>query len=240
MRTSRQRAGSRGPERNAEEGPPEHETPSWLVRVGVIVTIVASVAGLLTTGVATLYSSLVADDQLDQSQQVAEEKRSEQAARVSYWVDRPPGGKSRVHLMNRSPDPISNVTMTFTVNLPEHPPTSLSAWASFAVLLPSVPPCSDMVFSSDDLRYTDREGTRRYAFGTPFDEVPRSQGWRAPGGGGPVINLFAARFIDRNGVSWVRERGLLTRGARQLEPQPGQLGVVQSVPPQALKSCGGD
>ncbi|MFE6834996.1 hypothetical protein ACFVFI_09175 [Streptomyces sp. NPDC057705] len=59
----------------AGHGGGEGHPTSRIVKVGVIVTIVASIAGLITTGVATLYSAWVADDQLKQSQQAAEEKK---------------------------------------------------------------------------------------------------------------------------------------------------------------------
>ncbi|MFF8293555.1 hypothetical protein ACF068_30705 [Streptomyces sp. NPDC016309] len=122
------------------------------VKIGVIVTIIASIAGLITTGVATLFSAMVADDQLDQSRQVAEEKERAQADLISYWVDLQHDGKARLHMMNRSPDPISNVQMTFAVPLLAEGNPHLEE-ILFALRMPSVPPCSDMIFTTGDMTY---------------------------------------------------------------------------------------
>lgn len=191
----------------AGHGGGEGHSTSRIVKVGVIATIVASVAGLITTGVATFYSARVADDQLKQSRQAAEEKKQAQAARVSYWVDIEPGGMSRLHLMNRSPDPISNVAMTFVVPLER---TVDNRWdieqASFSVRLPSVPPCSDMVFTTDNMKYYGNTGPRD-PWATPFDKLPpRATGWRDFRKSHPPIYVFVADFDDRDGVRWRRAK----------------------------------
>jgi hypothetical protein len=58
---------------------------------------VASLGGLVTTGIGTIWSARVSADQLAQSREQAEEKQREQAARVSYRVDAGPKGESRFH-----------------------------------------------------------------------------------------------------------------------------------------------
>ncbi|GGU61242.1 hypothetical protein [Streptomyces lavendofoliae] len=223
----------------------QEPAPSRLVKAGVIVTLLASAAGLITTAVATLYDAKVARSQLAQSRQVADEKTRVQAARVSYWVDRPPDGTSRVHLMNRSLDPISNIHMTFRAEWDDHDvPSGLhkTAWVSFAVVVPSVPPCSDMVFSEDSLRFKERKKGDRPSYRAPYEKAPPpDEGWRDFGDTRPWLNAWAAKFADRNGVSWVRERnGLLTRGDRTPAPGWGLQGAVIAVAesPQTLKSCG--
>ncbi|MBC2906211.1 hypothetical protein [Streptomyces cupreus] len=122
-----------------------------LVKAGTVITIVVSLLGLLLTGIGTLYGALVAQDQLEQSQEDAEAKRRAQAARVSYWADRQQDGTWRVHVMNRSPDPIANVGLGFEA----HFVPGLRESVAFTVRVPSVPPCSDMVVEQEALRYID-------------------------------------------------------------------------------------
>lgn len=57
---------------------------------------------------------------ISESQQAAEEKRREHAARVSYWVDVQTDGTPRLHLTNRSPDPIADAPMLFYTDQPGH------------------------------------------------------------------------------------------------------------------------
>ncbi|MFD0123005.1 hypothetical protein [Streptomyces virginiae] len=228
----------------------------------MIVTIAASIAGLVTTGVATLFSALVAGDQLDQSRQAAEEKRQAQAARVSYWVDIQQDGTPRLHLMNRSPDPISNIQMTFTLyrdigGTPDRPDFDPDMHiVSFAVYMPGVPPCSDMVLTPNNMRYrddrSDKEGDKsdkaiewyywkgkRNRWNDPFDDLPIKGGWLDFGKADHRILVDAADFNDRDGVRWRRTGGLLTRNPpRPPDPNALMWGVVQAVPPQPLKTCG--
>ncbi|MFJ2096741.1 hypothetical protein ACIOHR_05920 [Streptomyces anulatus] len=221
-----------------QEGYRETEhSRSWLVRAGIVVTIAASVAGLVTTGVATLFGAKVAESQLDQSRGVAEEKERAQAARVSYWVDLQPKGRLRLHLMNRSPDPIANVQMTFAVTLPPsgYPDPER---VFFAVTMPSVPPCSDIIFTADDMTYSSDELSKGHFIHPQYDDKTgkafRKEWIPLP------IEEFVADFSDRDGVRWRRTRGLLIRNPEDPEVKRGRfVGYVQAVPPVPLKSCGG-
>jgi hypothetical protein len=217
-----------------EEGK-EHPS-SRTVRVGVIVTIVASIAGLITTGVATLFGAMVADDQLDQSRQVAEEKRRAQAARVSYWVDIHHDGTNRLHLMNRSPDPISSVQMTFIVFPPSEGSTEVRK-ILFRAAMPSVPPCSDMVFTPDSMTFSESQPKTDH-FWPVLDHPPF--GWDSfPKNWLVIIEEVGADFTDRDGVRWRRTHGLLHRNpAARKVTGSFWTGAVQAVPPQPLKSCG--
>ncbi|MGW0314041.1 hypothetical protein [Streptomyces flavidovirens] len=207
------------------------------MKIGVIVTIVASIGGLITTGVGTLYGAWVAEDQLDQSREVAEEKERAQAALISYWVDLQHDGGSRLHLMNRSPDPISNVQMTFAVTLPsagrpDHPRVF------FAVTMPSVPPCSDMLFTPDDMTYMENE---QVAGDFDVPQWDKDAGYRFRKEWKPLpIEAFLADFSDRDGVRWRREGGLLTREPGDPKAKRARLvGYVQAkaASSQPLKSC---
>ncbi|MFJ2060517.1 hypothetical protein ACIOMM_31910 [Streptomyces sp. NPDC087908] len=225
------------------EGSPEHKhVPRVLIITGAVITILASVAGLLTTGVATFYSASIARAQLRQSQEAAEEKRREHAARVSYWVDVRADGTPRLHLTNRSPDPISNATMLFDTNHPgivdEHRPATWQV--IFIVKVPSVPPCSDLVFTSKEMRFGANESVTHPADGHPLPD-PLGAQWRAYGAP-PNITTRWVTYTDRDGTLWQRDgSGLLTQPtALDFTTEPGMPGAVQAVQPQSLKGCSGD
>ncbi|MER5966375.1 hypothetical protein [Streptomyces sp. NPDC002057] len=220
------------------QSPKRQEHPR-LVRTGVIVTIAASLAGLITTGVATLFGALVSQDQLDQSGEAAEEKKRAQAARISFWTDLQQDGKSRLHLMNRSPDPISTVQMIFTVLLPPdgYPEEDV---VLFRAALPSVPPCSDMVFTFENLAYNESPPR-------PDHYIPVLPGSDSSPLNWPIfkkeweveIEEVAVDFTDREGVRWRRERGLLTREpGKHVMKGTFMSGAVEAVSPQPLKLCG--
>ncbi|MGW7052989.1 hypothetical protein [Streptomyces sp. NPDC054887] len=209
---------------------------SWLVRAGMIVTIGASIAGLVFTGVATWYSAAVADDQLKQSREAEEEKERAQAALISYWVDLQHNGRSRLHLMNRSPDPISEVQMTFAVTLPSDGRDNPRVF--FAVKMPSVPPCSDMLFTPDDMSYSEN---RLAAGDFLVPQWVQSAGDKFRKEWHPLpIEAFLADFSDRDGVRWRRTGGLLTREPGDPKAKRARLvGYVQAkaTSPKPLKSC---
>ncbi|MFI1726457.1 hypothetical protein [Streptomyces sp. NPDC020489] len=213
--------------------------PRGLVATGAIITILASVAGLLTTGVATLYSARVASDQLKQSQEAANEKRREQAARVSYWVDVQPDGTPWLHLTNRSPDPIFNATMLFVADRGEPPDEDDPVlWTVvFVVKVPSVPPCSDLVFTSNDMRYGTDEDLSPPSDGHPLAKPPGAD-WLSFDKPPSILTEWVV-YTDREGVMWERRgTGLLTQPAElEFATQPGVPGVVLAVQPQPLKEC---
>ncbi|MFI8392178.1 hypothetical protein [Streptomyces sp. NPDC085540] len=220
-----------------EGGEGKEHPPSRMVKLGVLVTIIASIVGLVTTGVATLFNALVADDQLDQSRQVAEQKERAQAGRISYWVDLQPDGTNRLHLMNRSPDPISNIHMFFAVE-PERPASDTPQGprlVEFAVVMSSVPPCSDIVLTPEDMRYKTREETTDWS--SPYGELPSGSEWRDFERKDLLILPGFLEFVDRDGVRWSRASGLLTRNPPETSPTMERWGVVRAVSPQTLKSC---
>ncbi|MFD5622040.1 hypothetical protein [Streptomyces yangpuensis] len=217
------------------EGGEEHPL-SPTAKFGVIVTVVASIAGLVTTGVATLFSALVAHDQLDQSDRVAEEKRRAQAARVSYWVDLQSDGTPRLHLMNRSPDPISEVNMFFSVELAD-PPPDWSGRISFPVTMQSMPPCSDMTLTLNDMKYKVRGGKEDAQWFFPGEDPPSENGWLDFAGKRALIFPGFVDFGDRDGVTWRRAGGLLTRTPPGAHPKVRSWGVVRPASLLPLKSC---
>lgn len=179
----------------------------------------------------------MAESQLDQSKEIAEEKKRAQAARVSYWVDVQRDGGTRLHLMNRSPDPIANVQMTFAVILPPsgYPDPER---ALFAVWMPSVPPCSDLIYTTGDMTFSDGD-LDRGEFIAPQSVQVAGEKFRKEWH--PLaIEEFLADFSDRDGVRWRRAHGLLTRDPGKPEVKRGKyVGYVKAVSPQSLQSCGG-
>ncbi|GGJ69556.1 hypothetical protein GCM10010121_095350 [Streptomyces brasiliensis] len=110
-------------------------------------TVVASLLTVLLAVPGTVWAVLVAQDQLHQSQEAAAQEERAQASRVSTWTGQDAHGKWLVHLMNRSPDPITKVYLTFDRVRPDVP------WVGWGVRVESVPPCTDMTISQDQLRY---------------------------------------------------------------------------------------
>ncbi|WP_328792768.1 hypothetical protein [Streptomyces sp. NBC_00273] len=220
-----------------EGGEEKERPPSRTVKLGVVVTIVASIVGLITTGVATLFSALVAHDQLDQSQQVAEERQRAQAARVSYWGDLQPDGTPRLHLMNRSPDPISNVHMFFAVEVTD---TAGRHLVSFTVVMQGLPPCSDLTFTLNDMRYKISKESKPAEWSSPSGDLPADEWLNFTGTKNPLIVTGAVEFADRDGVDWQRLGGRLTRDAPPVSPTVESWGVVHAVAPRPLKGCAED
>jgi hypothetical protein len=111
----------------------------------------------------------VSEDQLEQSREKAASEGREQAMRVSFWEEgRGPFGTDwSIHIMNRSPDPVSGVTLAIIADDDKVPGV---------LRLFSIGPCSETIYGSKDLyrlanleglsdrlsmkflRFTDRDG----------------------------------------------------------------------------------
>ncbi|MEU0786499.1 hypothetical protein ABZ341_33595 [Streptomyces sp. NPDC006173] len=108
--------------------------------IGAIVAI----GGLIFTGVATYYSAVVARQQLDQVKEDRQEQGRAQASRVTTWADG--RGVGTLHIANRSPDPVSDVTLILDVS------TNPESWGvKVAMNLWVLPPCSDLTLESKQL-----------------------------------------------------------------------------------------
>ncbi|MFD9885251.1 hypothetical protein ACFWZT_27740 [Streptomyces alboflavus] len=152
------------------------------VKVGVIVTIVASVGGLLVTGIGTYYGALVAADQLAESQESARTKDRDQAKRITFWVTPDHKGHERMHFANRSPDPVTDISVHFIINAEfEDEPESATPIISFKYLAP----CSEIKIDRDDLKKWDKGRVIPYGDRTSM----------AP---------MALVFTDANGKNWAR------------------------------------
>jgi hypothetical protein len=190
----------------------------------------------VTTAVGTIWSARVAADQLEQSREQAEEKQREQAARVSYWVGRGQKGEGRLHVMNRSADPVANLGIAFMVVEGD---TSRGPVA-FKVTLPSLPPCSSVTIEGKSLRYTKADS--REDRGTYWLPVTEANDFDLNLKDLPDYAAFgqaAIEFQDRDGTYWARQDGRLTKGEFvSIKHTPTGSGRVLGEPPvQAIESC---
>lgn len=207
------------------ESTPEHEPEpeaSWWRRiawahVGAVVGALAAIGGLIFTGVATYYSAAVAEDQLQQSNEAEEHRSRDQASRVWLWVDRQRDGKQRVHLTNRSPDPVSQVFAEFITA--DSRTGRVPRWG---IYFHTLPPCSDLVFSQDQLWYDDQTVKGADWWDTPHNEKPGGTAWHPMDGKSTLIGP-TLMFVDRDGTSWARhDEGQLDRAP--LDPSDGIRG----------------
>ncbi|MEU0821827.1 hypothetical protein [Streptomyces mirabilis] len=156
-------------------------------RAGTITAVAAALAGLLLTGVSTLYDALVSQGELEQARQAADQETRAQALRVSYWTEYPTPFVKRLHVINSSPDPVSEADLLLS---------PAEAGPNHVLELPVLAPCSETVVK---------------------EEVWAGQSGQGPAYGGPdptgqppgVVRWMA--FRDRNGVVWKRDDKGLSR-----------------------------
>ncbi|MFI6645683.1 hypothetical protein [Streptomyces sp. NPDC050504] len=223
----------------AEEGPEGGPGPGrlTLLTLGAVVTIVASIGGLVTTAVGTIWSARVAADQLEQSREQTEEKQRDQAARVSYWVGRGQKGEGRLQVMNRSADPVANLGITFVVTEGD----TRRGPVAFKVVLPSLPPCSSVVIEGKSLRYTKADPQKDR--GTYWLPVTEANDFDLDLKDLPDYAAFdraGIDFQDRDGTYWLRQRGRLAKDEfLSVEHTPAGSGRVLGEPPvRSVESCG--
>ncbi|WP_175407489.1 hypothetical protein [Streptomyces sp. TRM64462] len=113
-------------------------------RIGTVAAIVAGIGTLVFTGVTTYYQAKVSQEQLEQARNDADRDVRSQAARVSFWRSST-DETLRVHLMNRSADPVYGVSMDIAVA------EGTERWKA-RLSLASVAPCTELIIERDDLR----------------------------------------------------------------------------------------
>jgi hypothetical protein len=134
-----------------------------------VIGALAAIGGLIFTGIATYYGAAVSKDQLDQAREDARGQAREQAMRVSYWVDQEPlKGTVTLHFANRSPDPITNLTMLYSGKGLTTEPNGLGG-----IIVSAVAPCTELSWALGKVgmhrltmdspivkwaRFTDRDG----------------------------------------------------------------------------------
>ncbi|MFF0001423.1 hypothetical protein [Streptomyces avermitilis] len=157
--------------------------------------IVAGIGTLLFTGIATYYAARVSQDQLQQSQEDADREARDQAAHLAFWIgdeedlSGPGGSISSVHVMNRSPDPVTEVTVAYYVDVYEHTDREQVVRIQRGYFFPelrSMSPCSEAIFETDRSWVEDLD---KHPHGVLSAEV--------------VVRHVT--FTDRDGVDWVRD-----------------------------------
>ncbi|MDT0547653.1 MULTISPECIES: hypothetical protein [Streptomyces] len=129
---------------------------------------------------ATYYQAMVARDQLEQSREEAEKESRDQATRVSWWIEDHGSGPERIHVMNRSVDPLSHVSV------------ALGLWMSDEYALGgSLAPCSELVYKLEAISYQEH---------SPHPS------WRPLGDRAWGVEYVA--FVDRDGKTWKRDTAL--------------------------------
>ncbi|MEU4464091.1 hypothetical protein AB0G20_10285 [Streptomyces sp. NPDC024017] len=170
--------------------------------------VIVGVGGLLLTGAATSFNGVatyfqwqVSADQLSQSKEDSERRERAQAMLVSYWVA-VQGDKWRVHVMNRSPDPVTNVAAWVVVpHAIQDPPTKIQPLAEvrYTLAIGDLAPCSEAVYDKKQFKQvasvTGSNG-RRWETAFSSEVRPRVQ---------------AAHFYDRDGKGWNRRHNKLNR-----------------------------
>lgn len=215
------------------------EHADW-TRVATVVGVVAGIGTLLFTGVATFYGAMVSRDQLTQSREDAEKSDREQASRVSTWVDYGKDGGIQLHLMNRSPDPVAYVEMYFDAKVGDWNHTKLDV--AYALNLPSVPPCSELVLAPDDWMYRIPKG-KSYFPESHRAPLRPEDGWK-PQPTPDMIEVQYLTFADRQGTTWQRDHGDLepweADHALPVEEadQSGMGGMKQAPRVKPVPSCG--
>ncbi|MDX2648522.1 hypothetical protein PV341_34125 [Streptomyces sp. PA03-1a] len=233
----------------ARERAEQPEAPrSWWRRiswVGIVtnITVVIGIGSLAFTGIATYYGAAVSRDQLKQSQQQDEDQKRAQASRVSFWTERPVNGGDRLHLMNRSPDPVTDIRAFFIA-------TRLRSGGidavPFRLWLVTLPPCSDTVIEAKTLRYSgdarsnDSPWEAPYATDEVDAEVKDSQGpWFIEA----ATFKAGIYFLDRDGAAWTRTPRGLDYGEEppaDVPPDTPTGKVVGEPLVKPVKSCGDD
>ncbi|WP_327123665.1 hypothetical protein [Streptomyces sp. NBC_01727] len=152
-------------------------------KIGTITAIFFGITTVAATAVATYYGAVVAKDQLEQSQEDAERAVREQASRVSFWKVSERTGLG-LHVMNRSPDPVTNVVLRARVALRRGDGKLVAGdWSGLRLALE---PCSVTIFEWDKLRLG--------ADGKRWLEAPDQ--WK--------LVEIRVTFADRDGTVWER------------------------------------
>ncbi|MFF0092700.1 hypothetical protein ACFYSF_22440 [Streptomyces canus] len=214
LRLSRQRPGKVRQRERAEAGGAEGKPRQWRD-----LTVIASLLAVLLAVPGTVWAVLVAQSQLNQADEAAVKEERAQASRVSSWASQDAHGKWLFHVMNRSPDPIARVFLSFAPWIPDAKDSP-----RWAVMVMSVPPCTDMTIRQGQLRYNVDHPVQTFdrdQFNMPEpSSPPKGKGWRPLDQRNRYWELGDVDFTDRNGVDWVR------RGGGGLERQHGRLSAV--------------
>ncbi|QOV40195.1 hypothetical protein IM697_18410 [Streptomyces ferrugineus] len=184
----------------------------------------AGIGTLLFTGIATYFGAMVSRDQLEQSRDDAEKEARSQASRVSTWVDYAQDGGIQLHVMNRSPDPVSELDLFFEAH--NGAPDALDLNVVYSLVLPDLPPCSDLVLDPSTWRYRTSGRDPESPPKSPIAVLPSNDGWKQQPEPDTLI-VVSLRFVDRTGEQWWRDYGQL----KSIESYPDKFtseGAIES------------
>ncbi|MFE2072116.1 hypothetical protein [Streptomyces misionensis] len=185
---------------------------------GTVIAAVAAIAGLWFQAVATYWSQQTAKDQLAQSGEANEQEKRQQAAEVAFWPEGHQGywnAPKYVHVVNRSPDPVTNVEMRLG-----------GSPIGVVMNLGTLPPCSDSVISGEGLVVTANEFRKHPR---PIDKTEAKGWWPRE-----------IQFVDRNGLFWDRQQtklSQLTWDSKELFPQSKDMFAWSTKAIQIKKSA---
>jgi hypothetical protein len=169
-----------------------------------VAAVLVGAGTLLVSAIATYLQAAVTADQLEQSRRVSEQAAREQAALVSHWTE---DGRSDLHIMNRSQDPIHNVELMLRAwtakDDSDQPPRGLVV---FVLDLGSLRPCSEIVISEEAVGLRWKPHPDELAAQKPAPPgLPRGAGtWRKLNGL-RYLELSELDFVDRDGIKWNRD-----------------------------------
>ncbi|GAA1891913.1 hypothetical protein GCM10009837_12480 [Streptomyces durmitorensis] len=191
--------------------------------MGAVVGALAAIGGLVFTAVATYYSAAVAEDQLQQSREVAEKEARDQASRVSLWAV---GFQhTEVHVLNRSQDPLTATRLFGEVDFVEPPNLTKPLTAQLYVDLFNMAPCTEVILRPNRWVVMTSDGERL--------DMKKARG---------LISYMALELIDRDGQSWLRTNGGLYKTAELRQPElkrPGAWSSYLATPVvKPAASCG--
>ncbi|MER7109922.1 hypothetical protein [Streptomyces sp. NPDC000229] len=190
-----------------------------------------AIGTLIFTGCSTYYQAQVARDQLEQSRKAAERDEKDHASRITYWTEPGPDRLTMIHILNTSPDPVAFMEFTVSIYLGGGLRDLGKPWGVFSLSWSNIAPCSELVFSSADIRVPPDSDVPTNFWGKPLKEI-NNLFWK----------LNDLGFLDRNGEWWARSNSKYS--LRKGDPDPpgpwrGFLDV--SAPPQINRApaCGG-
>ncbi|MFJ3776526.1 hypothetical protein ACIPX0_33005 [Streptomyces sp. NPDC090075] len=162
--------------------------------MGAVFGVVAAIGSLLFTAIATYYDAAVSADELAQSRDDADREERAQAKLVSFWVEQSSGvDYVNVHIANRSPDPITNFSMSGPLTYWLNDKTKHQD--DVILKIGDLAPCTEIVYREHDLiLWTVKYGPDMRVTQTFWE--PRE-----------------ATFTDGGGSNWRRDKTSLRMGS---------------------------
>ncbi|AWW41717.1 hypothetical protein DN051_37950 [Streptomyces cadmiisoli] len=163
---------------------------------------------------------------------------------VSHWnSDR----ESSLHVMNRSLDPINEVSVAFQARTAQlngqQPPRGL---VLFVIKLGSLPPCSEVVFSEKTvgLRWKVADVNKIDVQHGVRPGIPRGNGTWRPLNALQRLEILGLFFTDKDGAQWVRDEKSHLEAQSDIISYPGEGPanspgrIVRAPQVKPLDSCG--